>query len=86
MTTATVSPPRWNSLDCLKGIACIAVVLIHYPISGGDVPAWIGVYTKAAILYLRHDIPGISGKNRKAAAQYTNFRHTYGCWTGHGSA
>ena len=25
---------RWNSLDCLKGIACIAVVLIHYNFPG----------------------------------------------------
>ena len=25
---------RWNSLDCLKGIACIAVVLIHFNFPG----------------------------------------------------
>lgn len=41
------SSVRWNSLDCLKGIACIAVVLIHYNISGGNIPAWIGICTKA---------------------------------------
>lgn len=46
--SATGKPAvRWNSLDCLKGIACIAVVLIHYNISGGNMPAWIGACTKA---------------------------------------
>lgn len=38
---------RWDSLDCLKGVACIAVVLIHYNVSGGSIPAWIGGYTRA---------------------------------------
>ena len=47
MSQATHKSMRWNSLDCLKGIACIAVVLIHYNISGGNIPAWIGAYTKA---------------------------------------
>lgn len=47
MSPATHKSMRWNSLDCLKGIACIAVVLIHYNISGGNIPAWIGAYTKA---------------------------------------
>ena len=27
-------PKRWNSLDALKGIACLAVVLIHYNLPG----------------------------------------------------
>lgn len=25
---------RWNSIDCIKGLACIAVVLIHYNFTG----------------------------------------------------
>lgn len=38
---------RWDSLDCLKGVACIAVVLIHYNFSGGDIPGSVGMAIKA---------------------------------------
>lgn len=34
---------RWNSLDCLKGLSCLAVVLIHY-----NFPGNLGLAVKAA--------------------------------------
>lgn len=39
---------RYDALDCLKGLACLAVVLIHYNFSGGDIPGYIGISLKAA--------------------------------------
>lgn len=39
---------RYDALDCLKGLACLAVVLIHYNFSGGDIPGYISVSLKAA--------------------------------------
>lgn len=52
---------RWNSLDCLKGIACIAVVLIHYNFTGGQIPAQIGTCLKAACRFAVPTFLCISG-------------------------
>lgn len=38
---------RWNSIDCLKGISCIAVVCIHYNFTGGSLPAQLSLIMKA---------------------------------------
>lgn len=37
---------RYPSIDCIKAIACIAVVIIHYNISGGSIPAVVGLAMK----------------------------------------
>lgn len=40
---------RWNSFDCIKGLACIAIVLIHY-----NFPGDVGFATKA---FCRFGVP-----------------------------
>lgn len=37
---------RYLSIDCVKGIACIATVIIHYNISGGSIPESVGLAMK----------------------------------------
>lgn len=39
---------RWNSIDCLKGIACIAVVLIHFNFPG-DLGIWVKSFCRFAV-------------------------------------
>lgn len=39
---------RWASLDCLKGISCLAVVIIHYNLTGGNIPVQVGQAMKSA--------------------------------------
>lgn len=41
-----MSKQRYPSIDCIKGLACIAVVIIHYNISGGSIPPEIGLAMK----------------------------------------
>lgn len=38
--------PRYTSIDCIKGLACIAVVFIHYNITGGSIHPYIGLGMK----------------------------------------
>ena len=40
---------RWNSIDCIKGLACIAIVLIHY-----NFPGDLGLAVKA---FCRFGVP-----------------------------
>lgn len=47
MQNASTQPTRWNSLDCLKGIACIAVSLIHFNWTGSSIPPYVGASIKA---------------------------------------
>lgn len=44
-----VMKARWNSIDCIKALACIAVVFIHF-----NFPGWLGVAVKT---FCRFGVP-----------------------------
>lgn len=41
-----MSKQRYPSIDCIKALACIAVVIIHYNFSGGSIPDVVGLAMK----------------------------------------
>lgn len=77
MDTVTLPKNRWDTLDCLKGISCLAVVFIHYNLSGGSIPAQIGSAMKSACRFAVPIFLCISGFFAQAGNEIDLVKYTY---------
>lgn len=77
MDAVTFPKNRWDSLDCLKGISCLAVVIIHYNLSGGNIPVQIGLTMKSACRFAVPVFLCISGFFAQAGNEIDLVKYTY---------